>query len=346
MYTNIISSNEVKCPLCNKTYVFLTTHFNRTHNIKDKQYLQFQKEHPEILFISEELSKKTAAPGIKYWKDEVWKKKQLDIRKTEDYVKKRSEGMKRVASTGIFVECGKLGIAKRKQNLSKFIEISSKTLRATNERLKREEPEKYHNDKVKAGKQCHIDHPELSREIGLKVHQKYPTLHRDVMIAVNKKYPNQAKEASKKSKVMHPDKWKHGLNYLNNNSPFKFMNIGWHNSPLQRDITKLLFEKLSIVPIKGENCQIYYKGGEHDFNILGFIYEPHSLDCMGRTETKEQYYQRKRDTMNRNGFKEHELVVTTTFEEAKQLIEWLHQKIGPLSPTLYEEVEKSMVKIV
>ncbi len=152
-------------------------------------------------------------------------------------------------------------------------------------------------------------------------------------------HPNQLSEMRKRAQELYPDNWQAGLNYLNDNSPFCYMGIGWHNSPIQQKITQLLFEKLGIIPIKGVNCQVYSGGNEFDFKLLGFIYEPHVLHNRGSTETREEYCIRKRNAMDNNGLKDYELIVTTTLPEAEHLIEWLSDKIDFLSPTIKEEVK-------
>lgn len=148
----------------------------------------------------------------------------------------------------------------------------------------------------------------------------------------------------KRTAELHPNHWQIGINYLNDNSPFSYMGVGWHCSPIQRDITRLLFEKLGIISIKGLNCQLYYPGGEHDFKLLGCIYEPHVLYTHGSKETRQQYYARKRSDMDGNGHKDAELIVTTTYKEAQKLINWLSNKLDLLSPDIKNELETWYLK--
>jgi len=150
-----------------------------------------------------------------------------------------------------------------------------------------------------------------------------------------KKFQNTLKEKwsnmSLEQQVGIQQQWKqNGLRmimFLNDNSPFKYIGVGWHNSPRQKNITKLLFDKLGFIPIKGVNCQVHRCGKEFDFKFLGIVYEPHGLGINGSTETAEEYTSRRRQDMDNCELKDYELKTTFSFDEAKKLINWLAKKL-------------------
>ena len=151
---------------------------------------------------------------------------------------------------------------------------------------------------------------------------------------------NSSSRGGKRNVELHPENIQLMRDALDKNSPYCHMGICWNNSSIQMNITRLLFEKLGIISIKDLNCKIYYSGGEYDFKLLGCIYEPHVLYSYNNKENKEQYVNRKRSDMDSNGHKNYELIVTTTYKEAQQLITWLSERIPFMMPDAKDEIAK------
>ncbi|GAG21177.1 unnamed protein product [marine sediment metagenome] len=147
----------------------------------------------------------------------------------------------------------------------------------------------------------------------------------------HKEHPNFASENAKRIHKMIPDLGSRCFKGRLKNSPWKFMGISFP-SITERDVAKLRFEILGIVPINNVNCHIMIKNKEFDFEQFGFIQEHHPyMQPLYKTIPQEEYYRQRREILDSNGYKKSPLIITENRKEATKLYEWLKQKLGVVS---------------
>jgi hypothetical protein len=195
-------------------------------------------------------------------------------------------------------------------------------MKQLHKKMKKENPEKYYIDHVNGG---HIAHKNMKEKDPIA----YSELQRKRATDFHKKNPNFASENSKKMHKMHPGLGLRAYEGRIKNAPWYFMGVPF-GSGQERDIAKLRFEILGIIPIKEENCHVRISRKEFDFEQLGFVHEHHpEQQYKGEKELhpKEDYYKLRREVLDNNGHKKSELIVTTKVKEARNIYRWLEKRL-------------------
>lgn len=187
-------------------------------------------------------------------------------------------------------------------------------------KMKEEDPDRYYKLLSYGGKNWHKEFKERNPE-------KYKEFQSKGMKSFHKKYPDFASKNSRRIHKMIPDLGKRCFRGRLKNLPYKFMGISF-SSKTERDVAKLRFELLGIIPINKVNCHVMIRNKEFDFEQFGFIQEHHpNTQMLYKSLPQEEYYKQRREILDSNGHKNSELIVTENEKEAKELYEWLKDRI-------------------
>jgi len=193
-------------------------------------------------------------------------------------------------------------------------------MRDWNENLKETNPEEYFEMRSNTAIISHKKFKERDPE-GYKKRQAMG------FTKFHKEHPNFASENAKRIHKMIPDLGARCFKGRLKNMPWKFMCVSFP-SATERDVAKLRFEILGIVPINGVNCHIMIKHKEFDFEQFGFIQEHHPyMQPLYKTIPQEEYYKQRREILDSNGHKKSSLIVTENVQEATKLYKWLKEKL-------------------
>lgn len=137
-------------------------------------------------------------------------------------------------------------------------------------------------------------------------------------------HPNHFSEMGKKAHKLHPELAYTSRLIRRENSPYFFMGCKF-DSNQEKEICKLLVERgLIDNPIEGENVHFKINGCDVDFFIQHKVFlEFHPPLTYGRNrgENETDYYLRRRKMLDKNGYKEHSLIVISNFKRAENKIE-------------------------
>lgn len=78
-YTNVYNDDYIICPICNNKYKRLCNHFATKH--KDINFVEFQKLHPEYLYVSKSMHNQLATDTLKQWENSEFR--ELMVNKTK-----------------------------------------------------------------------------------------------------------------------------------------------------------------------------------------------------------------------------------------------------------------------
>ncbi|MBU2476494.1 hypothetical protein KKG83_03415 [Candidatus Micrarchaeota archaeon] len=178
--------------------------------------------------------------------------------------------------------------------------------------------------------------PEHSRRNMKKAHEKMKregtflkTCQKGAM-RCKELYPNHFSKMGKRAHEMYPDLPHISRLARRNNSPYFFMGCGFDSNQEKKVCRMLKESNLIDKPVEGENVHFKINRRDIDFFIQNKIFlEFHPPLKYGRNkgETKEEYYLKRREILDKNGYENFSLVVISDFKTVKRVIEDLVTKL-------------------
>lgn len=270
-YVNIFSDDKVICPICGKDFRRMKKHFTSKkphgHNISEEDFKAYVKAHPEILMTCENSRKNrselTTSRMLVLWKNPKWRTNQISALTNQETSNKRSKSRLKY-------------IAKN--------------------------PEKAHNDAIKAGqlggRRTHELHPGLASRMSKRAHELDPGLAR-------RAGKIGGKIGGKRSHELHPDlASRMGQAACKTNREKK--PYWWGDTQFGSEEECQVAHKILRRPINGVNCQVQVGSKTVDFYpcwddklFQNSLVEYHPFDMNNRTLM--QYYHERRNAADNNG---------------------------------------------
>ncbi|MFH1359318.1 MAG: hypothetical protein ABIH37_05505 [archaeon] len=192
---------------------------------------------------------------------------------------------------------------------------------------------KYFSDIAKKLHEINPDHSRNNMRKAHKTMKEKGVFNRHQRLAALKcmeKNPNQLKEMSKIAHKKYPLALL-ALESRRKNYPYNFMSC-YFDSDSERIVCKKLVEK-GLIKKPIEKINVHFRIGRcHiDFFIKNKIFvEYHPIRKFGRViETKKGYYKKRRELLDKNGFKNYPLVLITGLREIDNKIDELTKTILP-----------------
>jgi len=191
-----------------------------------------------------------------------------------------------------------------------------KSAEASNEAQKKN-PEKWERHHKNLGKIAHKKHPNLSKDNWIKMSNSRPNIFSEAGkngIKSRKKNPNFHKECSRA-----------GLKSIliqRENKPYYFMDVPFDSSG-EREVGKHLHTTISLLLIEGDTCHFKVDGGEIDFRIpkelvdeyYDVFLEYHPCETFYEIQKFEDYFNKRRQLLDKNGFSKNKLIVIQKLSE-------------------------------
>lgn len=181
-------------------------------------------------------------------------------------------------------------------------------------KLQKKDPEHSRRNMKKA-------HETMKKNGNFYSHQKEATLK------CMQKHPNQLKQMGKRAQELYPDLAYRARRKQRENRPCWYKDCRF-DSNQEREVCKLLVKHSLIEkPIEGENVQFRIKNYEIDFFLKQKVFlEFHPPINLGnKRETEESYFNKRRQILDENGFKDYPLVLISHIKKAESLIEELKE---------------------